>query len=98
MLDLPLPRRFALIYIASLLAGAVFILIYRGPLWEYTRGYGGDWLIVQAIYALCRLRLPWRFRYPLAAGIFCFGVFVEGIQYFYAASIPNSLAADLTVG
>jgi hypothetical protein len=91
-------RRFTVIYVASLLAGGLFILIYRGPFWEVVRGYGGDWLIVQLIYVLLRLRVPSRFRFHLAAGIFSFGALVEGFQYFYAASIPNSLAADLTVG
>jgi hypothetical protein len=87
-----------LLYIAAMLIGAVFVLVYRGPLWPYVRGYMGDWLIVQFIYMIGRLWIPDRWRYWLAGGVFLLGILTEIIQYFGAASIPRNAITELTIG
>jgi hypothetical protein len=94
----PLTRTQRLIYIAACLIGAVFVLTYRGPFWQFTRACMGDWLIIQFIYMIARLWIPDRFRYPLAIAVFLLGILAEVIQYLGASSIPRNFAAELTIG
>jgi len=91
-------RTIHILYLLCLLGGAAFVLLYRGPLAEFIRGYGGDWLIVQVIYLVARFRVQVRYRFYLAVAVFIFAVGVEIFQFVFAGSIPNNLAADLTVG
>jgi hypothetical protein len=87
-----------ILYIIATLVGAVFVLVYRGPLWPYVRGYMGDWLVVQFIYLIARFWVPYRFHYALAAGVFLLGVTVEIFQLLATASIPRTFAAEVTIG
>jgi hypothetical protein len=58
----------------------------------------GDWLVVQFIYLIARFWIGFRWRYRLGVAVLLFSLLVEIIQYFAAASIPQNVAADLTVG
>ncbi|HVU11265.1 MAG TPA: DUF2809 domain-containing protein [Phototrophicaceae bacterium] len=60
--------------------------------------YAGDWLIVQLIYALARLAIPSRWRYPLALAVLIFAYAVEVAQFLAAGSIPQNIATELTIG
>ena len=85
-------------YLALILSGAAFVLVYRGPYWPFVRGYMGDWLIVQFIYGIARLWISSRWRYPLAVAVLLFSLVVELLQGLAAGSIPHTLAAELTIG
>ena len=87
-----------LIYLAMLLMGAVFVLVYRGVGWPFVRGTMGDWLVVQFIYGVARLVIGFRWRYGLALGIFGFALGVEGVQLLSAGSIPRTFALEVTIG
>ncbi len=86
------------LYLAITLLGGVFVLVYRGPLWPIIRSYGGDWLVVQALYLVGRLVIGFRWRFHLAAAVFALGLLAEAIQFFSGASISRSLLAELTIG
>ena len=86
------------LYIVATLIGALFVLVYRGPLWPYVRGYMGDWLIVQFIYLIGRFWIRDRWHYFWAGAVFMLGVTVEIIQYLGAASIPRNAITELTIG
>jgi hypothetical protein len=87
-----------ILYLLALLGDAVFVLLYKGPLADIIRGYGGDWLIVQIIYLLARFRVHIRYRLKLAVAVLIFAVGVEIFQFVFAGSIPRNLATELTVG
>jgi hypothetical protein len=87
-----------LLYLAAVLMGAVFVLVYRGLLWPIVRGYGGDWLIVQFIYMIGRLWIGFRWRYRLAACVMLVGILAEVIQLLGAGVIPHTFAAEVTIG
>jgi hypothetical protein len=91
-------RSFHILYLLCLFGGAAFVLLYRGPLADFIRGYGGDWLIVQVIYLVARFWVPVRWRLRLAVAVFIFAVGVEIFQFVFAGTIPSNLATDLTVG
>lgn len=91
-------RTIHILYLLCLLGGAIFVLLYKGPLVEFIRGYGGDWLIVQVIYLVARFVVQIRWRLHLAVAVFIFAVGVEIFQFVFAGVIPSNLAADLTVG
>ncbi len=91
-------RRNHCVYIALIVIGAGFVLIYRGIGWMFVRGYAGDWLIVQLIYVLARLTIPYRWRYPLALAVLLFAYGVEVVQFVAAGSIPQNVATELTIG
>ena len=85
-------------YLVIILIGAVFVLVYRGPYWPLVRSYMGDWLIVQLIYVMARLWISFRWRYLLTIAIVLFALVVEVLQWLAAGSIPQTLAAELTIG
>ena len=87
-----------ILYIVITLLGAVFVLVYRGSFWPVVRSYMGDWLVVQFIYLIARFWIGYRWRYRLAVAVLVLSLLVEVIQYFAAGSIPQNVAADLTVG
>lgn len=93
-----MPRSQRILYIVIVLLGAVFVLVYRGPFWPFVRSYMGDWLVVQFIYLIARFWVGYRWRYRLAVAVLLLALLVEVIQYFASASIPQNVAADLTVG
>jgi hypothetical protein len=86
------------LYLAAVLLGAVFVLVYRGPFWPFVRGYMGDWLVVQFIYVIARFVIGFRWRYRLAIAIFLFSIGVEIVQLISTASIPRTFAAEVTIG
>lgn len=61
------------------------------------RSYG-DWLVVQFMYVIGRLRIGFRWRYLLAGSILLVGVLVEVIQLSGAGVIPHTFLAEITVG
>jgi hypothetical protein len=91
-------RTIHIVYLLCLLGGAAFVLLYKGPLAEFIRGYGGDWVIVQVIYLIARFWVPVRWRFQLAVVVFLFAVGVEIFQFVFAGSIPRNVATELTVG
>jgi len=93
-----LSHRKKLVYLGLTLLGAVFVLVYRGPLWPFVRGYMGDWLVVQFIYVIARFWVNYRWHYRLAIIVFLFSILVEVVQYFAASVIPSTFVADVTVG
>jgi uncharacterized protein DUF2809 len=86
------------LYLGATLIGAVFVLVYRGPLWPVIRSYGGDWLVVQFIYLMARFRIRFGWRFYLAGAVLLLGLLVEIIQLYAAGSIPRSFAAEITIG
>lgn len=93
-----MPPRNRLCYLIGTLIGAVFVLVYRGPFWQFVRGYAGDWLIVQFLYLIARFWIGVRRRYWLAAGIFVLSILVEVIQYLGAGVIPRNFLTEITIG
>src|SRR5690349_9059593 len=98
MLKYATSRSRQILYLALILVGAVFVLVYRGPFWPFIRGYMGDWLVVQFIYVIARFAIGFRWRYPLAIAIFLFSISVEVVQLIAATSIPHTFAAEVTIG
>src|SRR5258708_4212432 len=98
MLEFIKSRTRQLLYLVSILVGAVFVLVYRGPFWPFVRVYMGDWLVVQFIYLIARFVISFRWRFPLAIAIFLFSIGVEIVQLIAATSIPHTFAAEVTIG
>lgn len=87
-----------LLYLGATLIGGVFVLLYRGPAWPIVRGYGGDWLIVQAIYLVGRLWIGFPRRYALAGAVFLLGLLTEIIQFLSNGGIPQTFLMEVTIG
>jgi hypothetical protein len=92
------PHSRQLLYLLSILIGAVFVLTYRGAYWQYVRAYMGDWLIVQFIYLIARFWISVRWRYILAIAILLFAIGIEIVQLLAAGSIPRTFAMEITIG
>jgi len=89
-------RRF--LYIVATLIGAVFVLFYKGPYWQFIRGHMGDWLVVQFMYLVAGFFISFRWRYYLAGSILLVGILVEIIKFFASGSIPHTFFAEMTLG
>jgi hypothetical protein len=85
-------------YIAAILIGALFVLIYRGPLWPIVRSYLGDWLIVQLIFLIASIWVRERWHVFLAGAILMIGILTELIQLLGTDLIPHNFIAEITIG
>ena len=91
-------RSARLLYIAVTLAGAIFVLTYKGAGWQFIRGHVGDYLVVQFIYMIARLWFSDRWRIHLVIAILILCIVVEVVKFFTRGSIPQTFFAEMTLG